>query len=44
MKTMYKKLNWVYSAGTTSLCPVGVLAGVGDRFVLAEGLLGLVWV
>lgn len=36
----HRKLNCVYLAAATSLCPMGFLTRVGNRFVLAEGLLG----
>lgn len=39
----HNKLNYVCLAGATSLCPMDFLDGVGNRFVLAEGLLGLKW-
>lgn len=37
---MHRKLHCLYLAATDSLCPVDALARVGNRFVLAEGLLG----
>lgn len=40
----HNKLYGVYLAGVTSLCPMGFLNRVGNRFVLAEGLLGPAWV
>lgn len=40
----HHRFNCVYLAGATSLCPTGFLNRVGNRFVLAEGLLGPAWV